>query len=71
LRAAKHAVDRSANAEAVVNAERGLQALSKLPESSDRYDLELELQIALGSAMVAAKCYADPAVESAEIKFRS
>jgi hypothetical protein len=41
LRAAKHAIDRSANAEAVVNAERGLQALSKLPESSDRYDLEL------------------------------
>jgi class 3 adenylate cyclase/predicted ATPase len=46
---------RSATLEAVAQLSGGLKALRSLPESSERYRRELDLQVALGGAQLAAK----------------
>jgi class 3 adenylate cyclase/predicted ATPase len=59
------AAQRSANVEAVTHCARGLELLAQLPETPGRYQRELELQMAIGPALVAARGFADPAVGNA------
>lgn len=60
--AGQKAVERSANAEAVSHLTRGLALLHTLPESPERSQQELALQLALGTPLIAAKGFASPEV---------
>ena len=59
-RAGKRALARSATTEAVAQLTMGLEVLQGLPEDRERQRLELDLQVALGTALVAAKGPAAP-----------
>jgi class 3 adenylate cyclase/predicted ATPase len=61
-KAGQIALKRSANVEAATHFERGLELLSQLPETPERHDRELEMQMALGPALVATRGYADAGV---------
>ena len=65
LEAGRAAFGRSAVAEAAVHLQRALGQLARLPEDDDRRRLELDLQIALGHALIAAKGYGVPEVGEA------
>jgi class 3 adenylate cyclase/ABC-type transport system involved in cytochrome c biogenesis ATPase subunit/tetratricopeptide (TPR) repeat protein len=58
--AGRRANQRSAAGEAVSQLQKGLAALVDLPDTPKRQDLELDLQITLGAALIAAKSYAAP-----------
>jgi len=58
-KAGQIALGRSANVEAVTHFERGLQLLAQLPEAPERHEQELEMQMALGPALVAAQGFAE------------
>jgi predicted ATPase/class 3 adenylate cyclase len=60
LRAGRRALARSATAEAVAQLTRGLDLLPALPDGPERWRRELDLQVALGSALIAAKGFAAP-----------
>jgi predicted ATPase len=62
-KAAEVAVRRSANVEAVSHLKRALELLATLPENSETRQRELDLQIALGPALMAIEGYAAPEVE--------
>lgn len=62
LQAGKRAGRLSANEEAIGHLSRGLELLKTLPDTRERTYQELEFQIALGNALVAAKGYASPEV---------
>ena len=55
LRAGVRALRRSAIAEAVAQLELGIRMLDQLPDGPSRRQVELELQVAFGTALVAAK----------------
>ena len=59
--AGENAVRRSANQEAISHLTKGLTLVSSLAESRERLQQELTLQVALGSLLMAAKGWADPA----------
>jgi adenylosuccinate synthase len=61
-RAGERASSRSANVEAIAHLTKGLELLSQLPETPERHERELEIQMALGPVFVAARGFADPAV---------
>jgi class 3 adenylate cyclase/predicted ATPase len=61
---------RSANAEAISHLNRALKLLKTLPDTPDRAHQELTLQIAYGSASMAAKGYGVPEVEKAYARAR-
>jgi predicted ATPase len=61
-RAGQRAIARSAMAEAIAQLTKGLELLTSLPDSASRQRQELELQIALGQALIVAHGYAAPAV---------
>lgn len=61
-KAGKIALERSANAEAASHFERGLELLSQLPETRERNELELQIQMAIGPALVATRGFADTGV---------
>src|SRR5262249_23961431 len=61
-RAGQRAIARSAMAEAIAQLTKGLELLTRLPDGVARQRQELELQIALGRALIAAQGYAAPAV---------
>src|SRR5215472_9444661 len=61
-RAGQRAVARSAMAEAIAQLTKGLELLTSLPDSISHHRQELELQIALGRALIVAQGYAAPAV---------
>jgi predicted ATPase len=61
-RAGQRAVARSAMAEAIAQLTKGLELLTSLPDSASRQRQELELQIALGQALIATQGYAAPTV---------
>ena len=65
LVAAQNALAIFAFVEASAIAQRGLALLATVPESRDRDTIELQLQIALGTAAVAIRGYASPEVERA------
>ena len=53
--AGQKAVQRSANAEAVSHFTKGLELLKALPESPERFQQELTLQLALGTPLIATR----------------
>ncbi len=55
LQAGKKAAMRSANLEAIVHLERGIEACSHLPEGSRKDRLELDFQVALGPCLIATQ----------------
>ena len=68
--AARNAVRVAAYQEAVLLAERGIKAVTTLPDPLVRSQLELELQLVLGLALTATKGYAAPEVEQAYTRAR-
>jgi len=55
LRAGEHAIEGSANREAIAHLTRGLKLLEDLPEGSQRDEKELALQLALLTPLFAAR----------------
>jgi len=68
--AEKNAVQRSAYVEAIGLLTKGLELLKTLPDTSERIQQELELQIALGDPLIATKGYAAPEGEKAVLRAR-
>jgi predicted ATPase len=62
-RAGEHAIERSANLEAISHLSRGLQILKTLPESWQRDEQELVFQVALLAPHWASKGFASPGAE--------
>ena len=60
LRAGKNAALRSANADAIVHLQRGLELLQSLPDDPAQKQVALEFEVLLGQAMIAARGYAAP-----------
>jgi predicted ATPase len=71
LGAAKRAMQRSANIEAIDHLRKGLELLRTIPDSPERDRLELDLQTHLGAAQTAAKGFAAPEVQDAYVRARS
>ena len=69
-RAGQQALQRSANLEAVQHLTNGLELLRALPETPLRAQQELDLQVALGSALFATQGNAAPEVEHAYARAR-
>jgi DNA-binding SARP family transcriptional activator len=63
LQAGERAARLSANQEAIAHLTKGLMLVQSLPETPERAQTELELQIALGNALMATKGYAAAEVE--------
>jgi class 3 adenylate cyclase/tetratricopeptide (TPR) repeat protein len=70
LKAGRQSVGRSAMTEAVAQLEKGLALLKALPDGVARWQQELDLQVALGQALVAAKGLAAPEVGNALARAR-
>ena len=68
--AADNAIRRFAYREAVVLSRRGLELLGKLPDTSERAEQELCLQLTLGVPLIATEGYAAPAVGIVYLKAR-
>ena len=64
-KAGQQAVQRSANTEAISHLTKGLELLKTLSDTPERVQLELLLQITLGTPLMATKGYAAPEVEQA------
>src|SRR4029453_2144455 len=60
LRAGKNAALRSANAEAIVHLQRGLELLQSRGDDPAQKQVALEFEVLLGQAMIAARGYAAP-----------
>jgi class 3 adenylate cyclase/predicted ATPase len=58
--AGQNAIQRSANIEAITHLSRGLVLLNALPESPERVQQELTLQITLGKPLIATKGFTVP-----------
>jgi class 3 adenylate cyclase/predicted ATPase len=71
LKAGQQAVARSAMTEAVAQLQRGLELLANVPEESRPAQQELDLQIALGRALMAARGYSAPAVADTLVRARA
>jgi class 3 adenylate cyclase/DNA-binding response OmpR family regulator/predicted ATPase len=68
-KAARRAIERSANAEAIGHLTRALRMLESLPENPERERLVLEFEVMLGQAMIADHGYAAP--ETREVLLRA
>lgn len=64
-KAGQRSIARSANAEAVDHLSRGLTLLKELPDTPERVEQELAMELALGPALVATYGYTDPKVGAA------
>jgi predicted ATPase len=62
-RAGQRASQRSANTEAIAHLTKGLELLGTLPDTPERIQQELTLQITLGGPLIATKGYGAPEVE--------
>lgn len=71
LRAGERAHGRSANEEAIAHLNNGLQLIATLPESPDRRQRELTLQVTLGVPLQAIKGPGSPEVEEAYDRARA
>ena len=69
-RAGQRALERSANLEAIEHLTRGLEVLKTLPDTPERAQQELDLQTALGPALMAPRGLAAPEVEYAYARAR-
>src|SRR5262249_37927324 len=63
LRAGERAARRSAHIEAISHLTKGLELLKTLPDTPERIQQELTLQIAIGVSLMATKGWAAPEVE--------
>jgi class 3 adenylate cyclase/predicted ATPase len=63
--AGQQATRRSANAEAIAHFARGLELLERLPNTAERIQQELTLQISLGAPLIVTKGFAAPEVGQA------
>jgi len=70
LLAARNAANVFAYKEAIELSRRGLESLKVLPDSSERTNQEMGLQIILGTSLIAVKGYAAPDVEIAFTRAR-
>jgi class 3 adenylate cyclase/tetratricopeptide (TPR) repeat protein len=70
-RAGQQASQRSANLEAIQHLTKGLELLVMLPETQVRAQRELDLQIALGPALMAIKGFGAPEVEQTYTRARA
>jgi predicted ATPase len=70
LRAGQAEIERSATAEAIAQLTKGLELIPALPDAAARWRRELELQIALGVALMAARGWAAPEVGRANARAR-
>jgi predicted ATPase/class 3 adenylate cyclase len=68
--AGQRALRRSANVEAIEHLTRGLDILKTLPDTPEHAQRELDLQVALGPALMATKGLAAPEVEYAYTRAR-
>src|ERR1700732_2112570 len=64
-RAGQQALQRSAHADAISSLTAAIDLVQKLPDSPERIQRELPLQLALGSALIAVNGWAAPEVERA------
>ncbi|HZC86508.1 MAG TPA: AAA family ATPase, partial [Steroidobacteraceae bacterium] len=71
LKAGQQALMRSATTEAATQLRKGLDTLDELPDEPGRQQLELDLQLALGSALIAAKGPSAPEVGAAFARARA
>ncbi len=62
-RAGQRAIEHSAYREAVAHLTQGLEVLTTLPDTPERAQHELDLQITLGPALMVTKGFTDPEVE--------
>jgi predicted ATPase len=69
-RAGQHAIQRSANLEAISHLTKGLELLNTLPDSPKRTQHELDLLITLGPSLMAIRGYAAPEVEQVYARAR-
>ena len=69
--AGQHAVQRSANTEAVTYLTTALELLQALPDIPDRAQQELTLQVALGPALMTIKGFAAPEVRTTYARARA
>jgi predicted ATPase/class 3 adenylate cyclase len=69
-KAGQKAVQRSANVEAVNHFTKGLELLQTTPESPERFQQELGLQLALGMPLIATQGFASPEVGTAYARAR-
>ncbi|WFU20255.1 adenylate/guanylate cyclase domain-containing protein [Bradyrhizobium sp. CB3481] len=70
LRAGQAEIARSATAEAITQLSKGLELIPALTNDAARWRQELELQVALGVALMAAKGWAAPEVGRANARAR-
>jgi class 3 adenylate cyclase/predicted ATPase len=68
--AGQKSLERSAHTEAIRHLSQGLELLKPLPATPERTQHELELQIALGPALMSAKGWAAPEVRAAYTRAR-
>ncbi|MBI3303080.1 MAG: hypothetical protein HYZ72_13525 [Deltaproteobacteria bacterium] len=64
-KAGQRAIERSAHAEAIAHLTKGLELLKALPDTPERTQHELTLQLTLGRALIATKGWAAPEVKQA------
>ena len=64
-KAGQQSVQRSANVEAINHLRKGLELLKNLPETPERIQQELALQVALGAPLISTRGYGASEVESA------
>jgi hypothetical protein len=69
--AGQRALQRSAYAEAIAHLRQGLAVLATLPETLAHLHQELDLQVALGAALMATQGYAAPEVERTHARARA
>jgi predicted ATPase len=69
-RAGAQTIQRSAHIEAIHHLKTGLELLATLPESPERIQQELDVQITLGSALTATQGWGTAAVERAYLRAR-
>ncbi len=70
-RAGERSAERSANQESIVQLRRALGLLATLPETPERNQRELSLQMGVGMALSAARGWGDPECEAALERARS
>ena len=68
-KAGERAIRRSANVEAIRHLQRGLELLKQLPESSERQQVQLGIDVILGQALIAGRGYA--ASETRDVLLRA
>ena len=71
LRAGRRALARSANQEAILHLKSALDAIERTPGVSDSASLEVDIQVALGAAWIAARGYSAAETEAAYTRARA